>query len=251
MKPPFFILGSPRSGTTILRDLLRQHPDLACPEETHFFRWGEPFKSTDYDHVNFEVDTLKQHRAMDGIGDAEFQKIYDQATDRAQLLNDYLRAYAAAIGKPHARVFDKTPQHAYGAWLIHSLMPQAQLVHLVRNPLNVVASLRAGRQFHPQSLMGAINFWREPVVMLQALKQLKPDLVITVRYEMLAQQPARILAGLLEALQEQPCVFDTANVHVARDIYRDALSSSEIDTVVQELGPLMQELNYPVPAETN
>ena len=42
---PFFVLGCVRSGTTMLRDALRMHPHLACPEETHFFRWGEPFGS--------------------------------------------------------------------------------------------------------------------------------------------------------------------------------------------------------------
>ena len=44
-RPPFFILGCVRSGTTMLRNALRLHPNLASPEETHFYRWGEPFGS--------------------------------------------------------------------------------------------------------------------------------------------------------------------------------------------------------------
>ncbi|MGD8487298.1 MAG: sulfotransferase, partial [Chloroflexota bacterium] len=36
--PPVFIIGSPRSGTTLLRLLLDAHPRISCGEETHFLR---------------------------------------------------------------------------------------------------------------------------------------------------------------------------------------------------------------------
>ena len=46
---PFFVLGCVRSGTTLLRDILRQHPRLESPEETHFFRWSDPYGSPRYE----------------------------------------------------------------------------------------------------------------------------------------------------------------------------------------------------------
>ena len=46
---PFFILGCVRSGTTLLRDILRIHPRLESPEETHFFRWADPYASPRYE----------------------------------------------------------------------------------------------------------------------------------------------------------------------------------------------------------
>ena len=42
---PLFIVGSMRSGSTWLRDLLRRIPNFICPEETHFMRWAEPFRT--------------------------------------------------------------------------------------------------------------------------------------------------------------------------------------------------------------
>ena len=48
---PFFLVGCVRSGTTLLRNLLRQHPNLESPEETHFFRWPHSFGTGDFNHI--------------------------------------------------------------------------------------------------------------------------------------------------------------------------------------------------------
>ena len=64
---PFFILGAPRSGTTLLRDFLRLHPRLACPEETHIFRWGDPFGTHMYERHYKGSQLFRKHREMDGV----------------------------------------------------------------------------------------------------------------------------------------------------------------------------------------
>src|SRR5690606_22254663 len=68
---PFFILGAPRSGTTLLRDLLREHPRLECPEETHFFRWSDPFASPKF-ISHYKTKLFKTHRKMDQISEMNF-----------------------------------------------------------------------------------------------------------------------------------------------------------------------------------
>jgi len=64
---PFFIVGCVRSGTTMLRDVLRRHPNLTAPEETHLFRWTEPFGTEAYMRGVRSNAVLKRHREMDGI----------------------------------------------------------------------------------------------------------------------------------------------------------------------------------------
>ncbi|HNE26739.1 MAG TPA: sulfotransferase, partial [Pseudomonadales bacterium] len=59
---PFFILGCVRSGTTLLRDILRIHPRLESPEETHFFRWADPYASPRYERNYVGVKLFKNHR---------------------------------------------------------------------------------------------------------------------------------------------------------------------------------------------
>ena len=70
--PPFFIIGSVRSGTTIVRDVLRRHQNLECPEETHYFRFGEAFGTKRYSESFLRSDLVRKHLSMDGITPFDF-----------------------------------------------------------------------------------------------------------------------------------------------------------------------------------
>src|SRR4051794_38128493 len=90
---PFFILGFVRSGTTMLRDVLRRHPHLAAPEETHLFRWTEPFGTEAYARGVSSNPVLKRHRAMDGITEEEFAAMLAASQSRADLYNRYMKLF--------------------------------------------------------------------------------------------------------------------------------------------------------------
>ena len=75
--PPVFILGCVRSGTTMLRNILRMHPHLASPEETHFFRWPEPFGTDAFARIVSSNPVLKRHREIDGITEQEFRQLLE------------------------------------------------------------------------------------------------------------------------------------------------------------------------------
>ena len=48
---PIFVIGSPRSGTTLLRLILDSHPSISCGEETHFLRDLESVVGRNWDLV--------------------------------------------------------------------------------------------------------------------------------------------------------------------------------------------------------
>src|SRR5262245_40208202 len=131
---PFFILGCVRSGTTMLRDFLRLHSRLECPEETHFFRWADPFGSPRYDRNYIAMKIFDQHRKMDGISNPEFFEAKDQANDRKEISDAYGRMYLKARNNEVGRWFDKTPQNIYGIFLISHLYPDAKFIHIHRHP---------------------------------------------------------------------------------------------------------------------
>ncbi|HFC30012.1 MAG TPA: sulfotransferase, partial [Oceanospirillales bacterium] len=160
----FFILGCVRSGTTLLRNILKTHPHLMCPEETHIFRWAEPFATTDYLHVNKSAETLQLHRKMDKVDEQDFANIMQNAKDKGDFMLNYLQHFQKVQQQTDKRCFDKTPQNVYGLPLIKAYFPAAKIVHIVRNPLNVVASLKKGRGLLPQNIIGAINFWKEAIL---------------------------------------------------------------------------------------
>jgi hypothetical protein len=161
---PLFLVGCVRSGTTLTRDLLRRVPGLLCPEETHFLRWAEPFRTPASMPPHRENAVLRRHRAIDGVPEEVFARLLETSRSKAELQRGYIAAFARTKGvsQPY-RWADKTPQNIYGAPLILSEFPEARLCHIVRNPLNVVASMLLGRQVAVPDLHGAINYWCEAV----------------------------------------------------------------------------------------
>jgi hypothetical protein len=245
-QPVFFILGSVRSGTTLLRDILKHHPNLQCPEETHIFRWAEPFNSTDYNHVNLHAETLKLHRKMDDFDETDFSNILSQSTDRKHFLNNYFDSYKKTHNLNDCRIFDKTPQNVYGLPLIKAYYPEAKIVHIIRNPLNVVASLKKGNELTPQNLIGAINFWKEAVLIINTLKPILSDNLYELKYEDLTVQPEQEIYQLLDFLGEEKIDMSDALevINPAKDSYLDIIDENEVALVNQELSEWMRIYGY-------
>lgn len=244
---PLLILGSVRSGTTLTRDLLRRVPHFICPEETHFFRWAEPFRSTHSWQPFQKNAVLRGHRALDGVDDAAYDEILFASHSRADLMRRYITAYATRLGlaAPY-RWFEKSPQNVYGAALAAQEFPQARFLHMVRNPLNVVASLQLGRQMNVPDLLGACNYWCEAVQIMQTMTDAYPDRVMTLRYEdLIADVPGAMTRILAHAgVDQPPGLFHRGDAHAERNLWRQALSSEALDVVRSRCGGLARRHGY-------
>lgn len=182
-KPPFFIIGCVRSGTTLLRNVLRQCPNLAAPEETHFFTSSHPFGCNASLKNLLDDKILQKHRLMDGISEDEFHELIKKSVSRANLQRSYMELFISR-NKPEAkRWFDKTPQNVYGFSMIATEFPAAKFVHCVRHPFDVIASLRIGKVVKIESLIGACNFWNEAAEMVHVLKRAYPQRIYELFYE--------------------------------------------------------------------
>jgi len=243
---PFFILGCVRSGTTMLRDLLRSVPRLACPEETHFYRWGEPLGSPVFANTVRRNKVLQKHRAIDGVSEAAFAEILAGARTRRELTERYIAAFKAAQGIGEGRWFDKTPQNIYGLALLADEFPEAKIVHIVRNPLNVVASLAVGKVMLLENTVGAANYWREAVAIFDKVKPSITGRVHEIAYETLTAEPAAELARLMAFLDEdvRDIRFDLSKIHPERDQWRDVLSADAVATVREICGPWARRYGY-------
>ncbi len=187
---PLFIVGSMRSGSTWVRNMLRRVPNYICPEETHFLRWSEPFRSPGGMHAHTKNRVLAMHRDLDGVDQEVFDQILENSPSKAHLHRSYIGAFAAAQGVvPPYRWFDKTPQNIYGLPLILAEFPRARVLHLVRNPLNVVASLQLGKQVSIPDLSGAINCWLEAVKIWDVMAPRFKRRTMEIRYEDILADP--------------------------------------------------------------
>ena len=248
---PFFIIGCVRSGTTMLRDILRMHPNLAAPEETHFYRWPEPFGTDSSLKQLLGNKTLARHRALDSIDNREFGALLEKAHTRRELYRLYMGLYIRR-NKPDAqRWFDKTPQNVYGAAMLAQDFPRARFVHIVRNPLDVVISLQRGSVMRIDSLVGASNYWRESAAIIATFKRAYPKRLFEIRYEDFTADPKQHTARLLEFLGE-PFQPDFMDAFVSKPRAYDAertLSAAELRTVRSICGNWAKAYGYALGAE--
>lgn len=248
MKPvlPFFILGAPRSGTTLLRDLLRQRPDLICPEETMYYRWPSAFGSPEYNPVITRNTVLKKHRALDGIGEEEFQALVEQSEDRRELMERHIALFRDKLNAPLAGWFDKSPFNVYGLPLLAAQYPEARFVHIHRHPVEVAASAAAGRQLSKHSLAAAVNVWLEPVMILDQMRPTIAHRLIEVPYRQLSTAPERTLAELESRLGLAPFKYRTPHVNPDRgaENFRKLFGAGEIEYVERRCAKYMRAYGY-------
>ncbi|MGQ0484516.1 MAG: sulfotransferase family protein, partial [Hyphomicrobiales bacterium] len=243
---PFFILGAPRSGTTLLRDLLRQRPDLICPEETMYYRWHSAFGSPEYNAVAIRNMVLKKHRALDGIGEAEFQAAVEASADRRELMERHIALYRAKLKAPQGSWFDKSPHNVYGLPLLAAEFPEARFVHIHRHPVEVAASAAAGRQLSKHSLAAAVNVWLEPMTIFEQMKPLIGTRLVEFPYGELARAPERALAELESRLGLEPFQYRTTHVRAEKgpENFRSLFGSEDIAYVERRCAKYMRAYGY-------
>ncbi|HEV3486245.1 MAG TPA: sulfotransferase [Vicinamibacterales bacterium] len=217
-QPPFFIVGSARSGTTMLRLMLNAHPEVAVPPESRFitemhhslaFGTGS---GTGVDPDRF-LGALERHRRFQtwdlpvAAVAAEIAEL-DGAPTYADAIAAAFRAYARAQGK--TRWGDKTPRYVEDIPLLAELWPEARFIHLIRDGRNVALSY-ADVSFGPKTVGRAARLWASRVSSgCSAGRALGPERYLEVRYEDLVEDAAgqvKVICGFLD-LEFDPGMLD-------------------------------------------
>lgn len=250
-KQPLFIVGSMRSGSTWVRNMLRRVPSFICPEETHFLRWSEPFRSPGGMHPHTTNKVLKMHRELDGVDPDVFELMLQRCPSKAHLHRTYIGAFAQAQGlsEPY-RWFDKTPQNIYGLPLILAEFPRARVLHLVRNPLNVVASLQLGKQVNIPDLEGAINCWLEAVKIWDAIAPRFKKRTMEMRYEDLLDNLDTNLTAITDFAQVEHSagLWSQADASREKNAWHTVLNDRAAGRVVRRCKDAAAARGYDLPA---
>lgn len=200
--PAPFVVGAPRSGTTLLRLMLDAHSLLAIPPETGFVpvaasvaaRGGGP------DALLAEITRLPTWADLGLASDQARELLLAvRPWSVSEGLRVLYRAYARRHGKP--RFGDKTPTHVRHVAALVDLLPEAHVIHLIRDGRDTAASVR-GLHFSPGdgSVEAIARQWQDGI--REARRQASGiEHYRELRYERLVTEPEAVLRQLCEWLE--------------------------------------------------
>ncbi len=208
---PIFVVGCPRSGTTLLALMLHSHSRIAIPPETRFLldvyrerdRFGDLTKRRNRRVLALAIVRRRGSKFRHlGLRRREVQRaIVAGPPTVGSALGTVYRAYAARFGKE--RWGDKMPTYFRNIDTIRTLFPDAQFVHLVRDGRDCVASLKR-MDWWEQGPLDAMALWTHAIdCCRRASRKLPADTFYEVRYERLVADPRRELESLCDFLGEQ------------------------------------------------
>lgn len=195
----FFVVGSARSGTTLLRLILNTHGGIAVPPESRFIVELHP----EDDH-EVEVEPLlaalaahKRFQAWDlPIDSARAELEGRRAASYAEVMEAAYKAYAGARSK--TAWGDKTPRYIEHIPLLAHLWPASRFIHLVRDGRNVALSY-AEVPFGPNNVAHAGELWKRRVTAgLTAGRALGAGRYLEVSYEQLVADPRSQVADICD-----------------------------------------------------
>lgn len=198
-KPPVFIIGVPRSGTTLLATLLEGHPQLYVDDEAVALR--SLLLRARLEHsppADALAEAIREDPRLERFYAGLTPPLGPALTERLEQLAD---------GQQYV---DKSPDALPRAAELAGLFPGSRFVHVVRDPRPTVASLRR-RQY--LELTEAALLWRDWTDRLAALNRWwPPGALHCLRYEDLVGQPAATLRKLCAFLDidYRPQMLDLA-----------------------------------------
>jgi hypothetical protein len=281
--PAPFVVGVPRSGTTLLRLQLDAHPQLSIGPETGFGLVLERAAAGPAELAG-AVQELETWPDL-GLGVDELAELLAAVRpwSAGAGLRAIYRSYAARHGKP--RWGDKTPLHVERMAQLASALPEAHFVHLIRDGRDVAVSLRP-LPFAPAdgSIEAIASQWsdqiagaRRQALELPHYRELRFEDLVTdpggeleqlSRWLGLEPSPAMLTAHQRAArrLGELPAARpDRAGHIVTREQrmavhahttrppdpgrtgrWREELSTGEVERFERVAGAMLEELGYPL-----
>ncbi len=189
----------------MLRDLLRSHPSITFPQESHFipalFRaYGNP--RNEPEAIELGQAILKTYWAKNWGLDLE-PAFFSECRSFAEVISRLYDEWARKEGKK--RWGDKTPQYVTEIPTLLQIFPSCKIIHVYRDGRDVALSwIRVG--WGPQNVYIAARDWKYYVDAGQgAASSVPPGAYLEVRYEELLASPEETMKRVCTFLDEPFC----------------------------------------------
>lgn len=242
---PAFVLGMPRSGTSLLEQVLASHPDIYGAGELKTM--SQVLAGMRMGRVTLKLGNVEGYFASDPTASvAERGKRYVEET----------RKLAPANAK---RIVDKMPGNYTHAGLIHVMLPEAKIIHSQRNPVDTCLScyrtLFTEGQEWSYHLRELGRHYRRYWNLMQHWRQAMPGVMLEVPYELMVRdlegQARRIIAYLglewrdecLRFYENERPVKTASASQVRKPIYAGSVNrwkkyESHLKPLLEELGDI-------------
>lgn len=193
---PIFIVGYPRSGTTLIQALIATQPNIVSLPETHFFSrtmkeirdYDDPIAGDRLDdaiRVTRTRITLSQ-QAEDHMRRLAMEKRLTAKTFFEILITDNLLDRFSPESIRQARWMEKTSHHAFFLHNIFRLYPAAKVIYVMRHPEKAIISRRKNFYFNNEyrwPIHLHVRQWTRGVELMERWRAKLPEQVMMVRLE--------------------------------------------------------------------
>ncbi len=204
------VVGTPRSGTTLVQRLASEATGWPTLPETHVFTVFAPrlLRRTSFPLAGDELtDALTAYAGLrqHGGGAPDPQALSDRLGGRAESLVELFEAVVALQSGEAPRVVEKTPDHLLWAHHLAPALPTTGFVAVVRDPRAVFASTRAVHWGQRNPVRSAERWSRDQRLVRRLADRLPPDRLLVLRYEdVVADEAATRDALRTFALADEP-----------------------------------------------
>jgi len=207
---PIFVVGSPRSGTSVLTWCLGQHPNIFPVPESN---WMGDFAVNAA--IGYQIGAARGDRSILSAMDIREDELFAMF---GQGINDLIlrhrkdlerkRQVTSEESEPKGRWVDGTPEYSFHICGLRKLFPKALFIHLIRDVRSVVRSMLNFHLVAGHDLVNneqeAYNYWFRTVSScLLAERAYGPRVVLRLRYSDLLNAPEIAMRSVLEFIGER------------------------------------------------
>jgi hypothetical protein len=195
-RAPIFIGGMFKSGTTLLRAMLGQHSVIASGLETYWFDWE--WARRDSAEMRRRLERLAEYFDMDAVAVLGMARA---APSPEAFLDALMAELTRRQGKK--RWAEKTPGNIAHVDRIWKAWPDAQIVHIIRDPRDIFASLVEAKKWDTAPEFA--DRWAATVGRGERLlAELRPGAhsYLAIRYESLIAAPDATMRRVMDFLRE-------------------------------------------------
>ena len=237
---PVFVVGMPRSGTTLLEHMLSSHPEIAGAGELGFFS-------------SLELAGKSLH-ARDGKRCPDWEERVSH--HNLERLRSEYAALIDTVDTNSRYVIDKMPFNFWHIGVILSVFPDARIIHCTRDRYDVCLScyIESFSEFHGWSLDLADtgHYWRQYELIMAHWRDLFGKSILEIQYEKVVEDHRQVIRDALDFLNlswddsvasynaSNRSIQTPSNWQVRQPLYRSSVGRWR--NYRQYLGPLFEGL---------